>query len=473
MSSKLRKIYAVMPVSVQNLMMSVRGWSFNRRRYRKEYPQYFDNLMRSQWFSGEQFRDLQTAELRKLIKEAAQNVPYYRKTLGKFLNKLDSFTLDNLKDIPIVDKSVFRANIEEFTNPERLKFGCDKSESSGTTGVPLVMQYDFDSTQHSFAFRERQYRWAGITGKEKSARFSSRVIMGRHNQAPYWRYNAAEKQWLFSTYHINEKTIPQYYEALKRFNCAYLDGYPSSIFEIAKWVNRAGKSRQWRLWAVITTAETLLDFHREEIERAFGCPIYNFYSSSEGAPWITQCAAGNMHINPESGIVEFLRPDGKYAQPGQEAEMVITGFFQRTAPLIRYRIADTAVLAENQSCPCGREMPVIEYIGGRQAECLHSTERGWVSGAAVSGVLLAVNERLNGSQIEQVDTDSFILRYIPNGTPLNQQETSIVLERFYKRLGRSIDIKFEVVDEIPRGPAGKSRQFIGLPAEKLKSLKND
>lgn len=473
MPSTPRKIYAVMPVSVQNLMMSVRGWAFNRNRYTKKYAQYFDNLMRSQWFSVEQFRDLQTVELRKLIREAAQHVPYYRKSLGKFLNNIDSLSLDNLKDIPMVDKSFFRSNVEEFTNPERLKFGCDKSESSGTTGVPLVMPYDSDSMQYNFAFRSRQYRWAGITGKEKSARFSSRVIMGRHNQAPYWRYNAAEKQWLFSTYHISEKTIPKYYNALKQLNCAYLDGYPSALFEIAKWVNRAGRSGQWRPWAVITTAETLLDFHREEIERAFGCPVYNFYSSSEGAPWITQCAAGSYHINPESGIVEFLRPDGEYAQPGEEAEMVITSFFQRTVPLIRYRIDDTAVLAENQDCPCGRQMPMVEYIGGRQAECLHSTERGWVSGAAVSGVLLAVKDRLNGSQIEQVGSDSFILRYIPNGPPLNQQEISIVLERFYKRLGSSIDIKFEVVAEIPKGPAGKSRQFIGLPAEKLKSLRND
>lgn len=469
MSSKLEKIYANMPVSVQNLMVSVKGWTFNRQRYSGKYRQYVNELMRTQWFSAEQFRDLQTAELRKLIKEAVQHVPYYRETLGKFSNSIDSFTLDNLKDIPMVERMYLRSNIEEFVNPERLKYGYFESHSSGTSGAPLFLSYDFDSMRYNLALRERQYRWAGITGREKSARFSSRVILGKRNAPPYWRHNAPENQWLFSTYHISEKTIPQYYEALKKIDCAYIDCFPSSLFEIARWINREGKSRQWCPWVVITTAETLFDFHRKELEKAFGCRVFDFYSSSEGAPFITQCPAGNMHLNPESGIIEFLRPDGTDAELGEEVEMVVTSFFQRTVPLIRYRIEDTGVLAENQTCPCGRHMPVVKYTGGRQTECLHSTERGWVSSASISSVLFAIPERLRGSQIEQVGADSFILRYIPCGAPLNQQEISIVLEKFYERLGRSVDIKFEVVDVIPKGPGGKSRLFIGLKGEKGRS----
>ena len=473
MPSTPRKIYAVMPVGIQNILVSLRGWAFNRNRYTGKYRWYFDNLMRSQWLSAEQFRDLQTAELRKLIKEAAQNVPYYRKTLGKFLNKLDSLTLDNLKDIPVVDKSFFRANVKEFTNPESLKHGYEIDQTSGTSGSPLVIKYDFSSLKYNLAFRERQYRWAGVTKSNVSVHFSGHLILGRHNRPPFWRYNALEKQWLFSIYHMHDDNLGCYADKLAQIQPVYIDGYPSSLYVLAKWLQSSGRAGEILPWVVITTAENLDEHQRNLIEKVFGCRSFDYYSSSEGAPYITQCAAGSYHINPESGIVEFLRPDGEYAEPGEEAEMVITSFFQRTVPLIRYRIGDTAVLAENQDCPCGRQMPVIKYIGGRQTECVYSTERGWVSSVAISCFMFAIPDRINGSQIEQIGSDSFILRYIPNGSPLNQQEIAAVLEKFYDRLGRSIDVKFEVVDEIPKGPAGKSRMFIGLSAEELKSLKND
>ncbi len=64
MSSKLEKIYAVMPVGVQNLMVTVKGWDFARRRYSKKFHKNVNNLMRSQWFPREQFYKIQTVELR-------------------------------------------------------------------------------------------------------------------------------------------------------------------------------------------------------------------------------------------------------------------------------------------------------------------------------------------------------------------------------------------------------------------------
>jgi len=466
MSSKLERIYAVMPIGIQNFMATAQGLKLRRIRYGGNYRKHLDDLMRSQWFSKKQFQDLQLSELKKLIRDAVQHTGYYSRSLRNISDNVETMTLEHLKDIPFVDKNFFRRNVDEFVNRERLKLGRGESHSTGTTGTPLLLPWDYNCSRFNAAFRTRQYRWAGLTGREPSARFSGRLIMGRYDNAPYWRRNSFEKQWLFSVFHINRDTASLYYEALKKFNCAYLDGYPTVFFELAKWINGQGKSGQWRPWAVITTSETLLDFHRKEIEAAFGCPVYNYYSSGEGAPWITTCETGHMHVNPEAGIVEFLGPDGECAAPGEEAEMVVTSFTQKTTPLIRYRIGDTGVLSKNQHCPCGREMPVVDYVGGRETDYVHSTETGAFSSAAMSTVLYAIPTRISTSQVEQVGTDSFVFRYVPEGPDLTEREQAIVVKEFRDRLGRSIRVKIDRVDQIPKGPGGKSRLVIGLSTGK-------
>jgi len=465
-ASKVEQIYANLPVCLQNLAVSLQGWAFNRNRYGKAFHQYLGNLMRSQWFSSDQFRRIQLVEVRNLLKGALQNVPYYQKSLQQFSAKIDQIGLEELKDIPFVQKDLPRSNTKDFLNSQRLKYGYEQGHTSGTSGTPLVWPYDFDSIQYDLAFRERQYRWAGVTGRDKSARFSGRVLLGKHETTPYWRHNAADNQWLFSTYHINEETLPIYYEALKTINFAYLDGYPSALFTIAKWINTEGKSGLWRPWMINTTAETLMDFQREEIEKAFGCKVFNHYSSSEGAPFVTECPAGKMHLNPESGIIEFLKSNGESAEPGEDAEMVVTSFFQRTMPIIRYRIGDRGALAEEQRCPCGRQMPIIKYIGGRESDTIYTTERGRIGSAGLSTAFYKVPSRLKESQLEQVGTDSFVFRYVPLSSPLRKKEKSVVIEQFKSRLGSSVEIDIQIVSQIPKGPSGKSRLIIGLSPEK-------
>ncbi len=400
MPSKLERIYGVLPVSLQNIAVSLQGWIFARKRYGKMYQKYLDELMRSQWFSYEEFRELQDAQLRSLLKEAVDKVPYYRSACGDLAGRIDSITLDSINEIPILEKSTLRARTQEFINKERLRYGYSQTQTSGTSGSPLEIPHDIRSLRYTVALRGRQFRWAGITGDEVNILLTSRLILGKKDGPPFWRYNAAEHQWLFSLYHITDKNLPKYINKIAAIKPGYISGISSALYELARWIKDNNRLGDIRPWAIISTGETLYDFQREEIERAFSSRIFDYYASSEGAPFITQCCAGGLHLNPESGIIEFLRPDETPARRGEDAEMVVTSFHQRTVPLIRYRIGDTAALAENQHCPCGRQMPLVEYIGGRESDTLYSSERGRVGSAALSTLFYQIPSRLKESQID-------------------------------------------------------------------------
>lgn len=440
----------------------MQGWSFARRRYGKMYQKYLDELMRSQWFCYEEFREMQNAQLRSLLKEAVDKVPYYRSAFGDLAGRIDSITLDSINEIPILEKSVFRTRTQEFINKERLRYGYSQIQTSGTSGTPISLPHDYRTVKRNVAFRNRQYRWAGITGNEVNVLLTARLILGKKSGPPFWRYNVAEHQRLFSLYHISDKNLPKYVDEIAAVEPVYISGLVSALYVLAKWIRENNRVGDIRPWAIIAAGETVHDFQREEIERAFCSRIFNYYSSSEGAPFITQCYAGSMHVNPESGIIEFLRPDGTKAQPGEDTEMVVTSFYQRTVPLIRYRIGDTAAFAENQSCPCGRAMPIVEYVGGRESDTLYSSERGRVGSGALSTIFYQIPSRLKESQIEQVGTDSFVFRYVPLNKPLKEKEISIIIEQLKGRLGNSISVEAEMVDEIPKGPNMKSRLIVGL-----------
>jgi phenylacetate-CoA ligase len=457
MASLLEKLYAGMPVALQNIATTIKGYTLVRKRYGGPFKQHLDELMRSQWFSSEEFRNLQIEQLRMLLAEVAENVPYYNKALGSIKKRINNLTLESLSDIPFLEKDVLRTRTVEFVNKTRLRFGYKECHTSGTSGSPLNMPYDYHSGQHNLAFRARQYRWAGITGWEVSARFSGRIILGRHNSVPFWRHNAAENQWLFSTYHMTQENLQSYVDKLSEIKPAYLDGYPSAIYILAKWILNNHSQVRINPWAIFTTAETLDDYQRELIESVFCCPIYNFYSSSEGAPFITQCEAGGYHINPESGIVEILKPDGSPASCGNIGELVVTSFFQRTVPLIRYRIGDTAIPAEDP-CPCGRQMPLVKLLTGRQDDLLWTRERGYVG--RLDPVFKSIPSSIKEAQIVQTALNIVELHYVPEKSIFKEEHVRVVCEELKNRLGRNTQIKAVEVAEIPRGKNGKFRAVV-------------
>ena len=460
-SSSAVALYNRMPPLVQNLLITAKGIFLARKRYSQSYRTYLDALMRSQWFTAAEFSELQSTLLRGLLAEAVASTAYYARTLSRWWPRIETMALEELSELPMVEPKQLRMQIHEFINADRVRrYGADEGHTSGTSGAPMVWPYDWDSMRRNLAFRERQYRWAGLTGLETSIRFSGRVILGDNPGPPYWRQNVAERQWFFSVYHMSQEALPRYYEQLIRIGPAYLDGYPSALFRLARWINTHGLSGRWRAWAVITTAESLGMAQRGEIERALGCRVYDYYSSSEGAPYITQCSAGGKHVNPESGIVEILRDDGSPADPGEIGHMVVTSFYQRTLPLIRYKIGDMARWATDTSCPCGRSMPLIEQVEGREQDCLYTDEAGWVGSAGLSTALYVLPGRIETAQIEHMGHARFRVTYVPLGALLSAQEVEVLASALRARLGPSATIEVVSVSEPVHSARGKVRLVI-------------
>src|SRR6185436_9202776 len=76
-------------------------------------------------------------------------------------------------------------------------------------------------------------------------------------------------------------------------------------------------------------------------------------------------AGGGYHVCSESVLVELLDDDGNDVPEGEPGRVVLTSFYNFAMPLIRYAVGDLAVAAHGP-CPCGRTLPRLATILGRQ-----------------------------------------------------------------------------------------------------------
>src|SRR5690606_31470981 len=100
-----------------------------------------------------------------------------------------------------------------------------------------------------------------------------------------YRCDLINKHLLFSIYHLSNDRISEYHQALNYFKVEILEGYPSTIISLVRLL-KANNLNLPSVKHVLTTAEKLLDYQREEIEDFFGLKVFDFYGSSEGSVYM-------------------------------------------------------------------------------------------------------------------------------------------------------------------------------------------
>lgn len=114
---------------------------------------------------------------------------------------------------------------------------------------------------------------------------------------------------------------------------------------------------------VVSVAEVLDRHDRDLVERAFGVGVSEVYQATEGLLAVS-CAAGSLHLNEESVLVERESLGGGRIVP------IVTDFDRTTQLVVRYRLDDVLRLSPLR-CTCGRVTTVLEAVEGREDDVLH------------------------------------------------------------------------------------------------------
>lgn len=458
------KIYRLAPYFAKVLMLNIMATVNYRNRYTNQYKKYV-RLYNKLWTEDRSLvLDFQKTELISLLKECYTYSPFYESRFKENkieLNEIIETPYSVLKRMPILTKMERKKHVEAIVNLNPERKISEIGYTSGTSGSPTKNVLDAESVAKGFALWARFHKTIGIDPSSRNVRFSGRLIVNPlRKKPPFWVYNRIEQQLFMSSYHLADSNLKSYINKLNRFEPELLDGYPSAIYVIARYINRQEIKLSFKPKAIATTAETLYDYQRTEIEKAFNCKVFNQYASSEGSPFITECKMGNLHINEDSGYFEFLDDRNEPALPSQIGRMVVTSFRNLKTPLIRYDIEDTILLPKNNdSCGCGCHMPYVEKIIGREDDVLWTEEKGYI------GRMDTAYKGLEGIVKSQLIQETKYLLIVKNiiDEDYTEQMNAKFIQNLKDRVGSKVIIKIEIVDDIPLGPNGKfdavKRQF--------------
>ncbi|WP_248134709.1 phenylacetate--CoA ligase family protein [Acinetobacter radioresistens] len=437
-----KNLFFKLPYSLQNLAISLINTNLYRVRHSGKY-QYYRNYYAKSDLLKEKDLDLELKKRLEMFLEHATNTsPWFK-----------SYSKKDLYSFPILHKR------ELLLNLDKIKTINDSegiiSLTGGTTGASMKVIYTKENMQERFAILDHFRAQHGYKLGKKTAWFSGKNLITKKDieNGICSHYDFINKIRFYSTFLINEKNFDVYWNSLNKFQPEFLIGFPSSVFEICQIAKSKGLKYKGKVKAFFPTAETVLMEHRQVISEVLGCKLVDQYASSEGAPFILECSAGNLHIHPLTGIFEVVDDDLKPARSGQ---MLVTSFTTYGTPLIRYQIGDTITLADPvKQCRCGSFFPLVERIEGRTSDYILSPTHGKVNLGNISnstkdtkGIVCfqLIQDRLDLLEVKMVVSKEFN----------NTQELNFI-KALRERVGDTVQFNINYVEDIPREKSGKFR----------------
>lgn len=465
----IRSLYEQLPVGVQEVLVSVAGWRSFRRRFGARFGEILRELEASDLRSEDEVRADQDRRVREIVQWAADTVPYYRESFRRAgLDPASIRGREDLARLPMLEKNELRDRPERFRSEAARESDIVVGHSSGTTGSALRIFQSRDALAWEYAVVWRQRGWFGLHLGDRYAAFGGQTVVPFHQQSPpFWRYDRARARVLFSLYHMKPEHLQHYAAELCRPGYAFWQGYPSALGLVCRYlVERGIRLDAARPRAVFSSSETLLEFHRKSIEEATGAPIADRYGHAELAVSALQCPAGSYHVDTEFCAVEIDPHEEN--EDWVRGEVIATGFANRVMPLLRYRTGDVATLLKREICACGRARPRLEAIDGRIEDYVITPD-----GRRIGRMdhLFKDTPEIEEAQIHQPAADRLVVRLVPHAGFSREVEER--LERdLRRRVGDTIEIRFERVDAIPRLPSGKFRAVISdVPSAQIGDLR--
>lgn len=444
--SRLQRIYDNSPIWFQNVMVSAKGYQNQGHRYGRKYWEFREFHREFDTWSLERKVEYQNEQLRKFINYAATHSKFYRE-LYEGIDLFRIKTTEDLKLLPIVDKEMLREHIEDvITIPRK---GALEGHTGGTTGKSLVVLNTVEDVMARMALLDHFKARVGFEHRKmKRATFNGKHIVPPNQiKKVFWRYNHSCKQMIYSSFHLSEQNMQAYVKSLNAYKPKSIDGFFTSMCDVASYIERNKIELTFKPIAIFPTSETVTQTGKELLERVFKCPVYNQYASSEGAPFVTECAEHHLHIEHASGVFEHFEDSN---------EILVTSFSTHGTPLIRYRIGDSMVFS-NKRCSCGDDSLLVEEIQGRSLDFLYTSEGAKINGGNVANLFKNMPNSIIRAQLIQENIGEIKILLEIDKERYKPEFDGLLKDEFEHKFGLGTKITIEHVDEIPREKSGKHR----------------
>lgn len=414
-------------------------------------------MERSQWLDPEALQALQLQRLKALLAAVGSAVPYYRDLFARMRFEPAAVrSLNDLRLLPLLDKSTIRANTEAMKLPGAQ--GLARFNTGGSSGEPLIFFIGNERVTHDVAAKWRATRWWGVDiGDPEMVVWGSPIELGTQDRVRRLR-DALFRSELLPAFAMNEEKLDAMVASIRASRPRMLFGYPSALSHIARHAQKRGIAlNNLGIRVAFVTSERLYDDQRADISRLFGCPVANGYGGRDAGFLAHECPEGGLHITAEDVVLELLDATGQPVPDGTPGEVVVTHLATREFPFIRYRTGDVAV-RDTGRCKCGRGLPMLREIQGRTTDFVVAADGMVMHGLALIYILRDL-PGLQSFKVVQHDPLHTVVSLVP-GPGFDPGCAAQIVAGFRKRLGSTVAVDVQVVEEIAPEKSGKFRYIV-------------
>ena len=416
------------------------------------------DLERSQWYSQDAMRDLQTTRLNQLLHTAQTHSPWHAKRLQAAgladAVRSGTVTLRDLPRLPTMNKGDARDNVEQIVWRE-VPGGAFQYTTGGSSGEPLIFYFGRRRQAADAAGRLRARRWWGVNpGEREVYLWGAPVELSKTDRIKTLR-DRLVNQLLLNAFEMSPARMDEYEVAITAWNPRVIYGYASSLALLAAHLEaRNIKLRLPALRVVSTTGEPLFPHQRELIERVYGAPVSVEYGARDAGLLALQSPEGALLQMSETHLIEVLDDAGN---PVDEGEAVITSFVSDAQPFIRYRTGDV-VRRSAQADPGGRGLAVLEAVVGRQTDFIVAADGRIMHALAVIYVLRAIPGVAQFKLIQH--TVKRLEVQIVANADWNAGAEAAVIAGLRARLGSTLAVDLKLQQAIAPEASGKHRYVV-------------
>lgn len=379
----------------------------------------------------------------------------FYKSFGKNID------VNDWNSVPIITKRDLQQPIEQRLSNGYTTKNVYLNKTSGSSGDPFY--FAKDKWCHAMTWAEiiDRFSWYGIDfNTSKQARFYGIPL----DKKGYYKERIKDyfsNRFRFSVFDLSDIAFEKNLKKFESTAFDFINGYTSPIVQFAKYLKQKSIVLTHvcpSLKVCIVTSEMLFEDDKQLMETWFGVPIVNEYGASELDLIAFQNPNDKWQVNTETLHVEVLDENNTILPYGQKGRIVITSFYNKAHPFIRYDLGDIGSLSKDSTF----RKPLIEKLTGRTNDIAILPSGKKAAGLTFYYITKSVIENdgnVSEFIIEQLALDHFKICYVSKHE-LSKDKKVFISNEMERYLESGINVSFERVEWLKRSKSGKLKQFI-------------